>query len=427
MDAAGGIPREGVGRGFVLTDLGRAVVELDLCDGAVEIGSRGGELDGRRLFHIRSGRGGGHGDRRRRIAFRGEGAGRTADRRDSIADGGIPLVVRSIGKTGPGQGRGRFSRGERDGAEFHPGCRRRHVVIERELAVGVGLEGASEGIAHRRGVGFVSVGVDLVLRGLEGEVAQPRIAAVGPALVILENGVHGAPLEGIGATSFSMDVAAEHEEEVRIILQVVVDRLAVATPGGLGRRHAGADEPMARDDAAPVRMGLEEGIGPVHHRLIATGAGVVGEIDDDEIHPARAEEMVILIGRVVGVASAEIGTPGPPAHPEILVPETRVSTGPDVVVPRRATPRDAVGEQGRERILEDVHGLVGPDELGLGVVVVLRHVTHVGDELRVEQILRGDDPVGLVREELEAVASAVLGIKLGVGNRDDREILARRR
>src|SRR5690606_915198 len=64
---------------------------------------------------------------------------------------------------------------------------------------------------------------------------------------------------------------------------------------------------------------------------------------------------------------------------------------------------------------------------GLGVVVILSHVAHVGNKGRVESRAGVDDPVRLILKKLDAVATVVLRVELSVGNGHESEVLPRRR
>ena len=73
--------------------------------------------------------------------------------------------------------------------------------------------------------------------GSAGEKVKTRrnaVAAIRQALIVLKHGVHGASVEYIAAPALAGDVAAEHQEEIRVVLQRVVNVLPLRAEGRPG-------------------------------------------------------------------------------------------------------------------------------------------------------------------------------------------------
>ena len=87
--------------------------------------------------------------------------------------------------------------------------------------------------------------------------------------------------------------------------------------------------------------------------------------------------------------------------------------------------RDAVRIAGGGGRLERLECGVGDVELARHVSV-LGAVPELGHEADVERVAVGSDPVGLGREDAEigyARSTAGTGVVLGIGQRDDREVV----
>jgi hypothetical protein len=95
-------------------------------------------------------------------------------------------------------------------AERHKPAFWSHVIAQRELAVGVGLE-----LAQRRRVGAHA---NLILRRRELENSQPAVAAVGSFLIVRKQRVHGIAVEDVRALALFRAVAAEHHEQIGVAL-----------------------------------------------------------------------------------------------------------------------------------------------------------------------------------------------------------------
>ncbi len=118
-----------------------------------------------------------------------------------VGDGDEPFVLGAAGEVGPSGGDGDGG----IGAGGYRGCSDHRVGMERdgerELAVGIAL--------ILEVSGRVGVDLDAVFIGDELEDTEVAVAAVGERLVIGEHLVDGAVTGEIGASGFTVDVAAE--------------------------------------------------------------------------------------------------------------------------------------------------------------------------------------------------------------------------
>ena len=166
-----------------------------------------------------------------------------------------------------------------------------HVVGQCKLAVGIRFKRACGRIHRIRHP--IGLGTDRIRSGREGEETQPAVATIGAALVILKHAMHCATLEGVTALPFASHMAAKHEEEVRVILQIVIDGLALRAEA---RWVARVNNPVTRHDGTAIRESLHHRVRPVQNDLIARdGPRIVFEMQNNEIQPAGAEELIIII------------------------------------------------------------------------------------------------------------------------------------
>ena len=131
-----------------------------------------------------------------------------------------------------------------------------HVVRQRELAVRVRLE-----LIQGRRVGLEGDGV---VRGRERHGAQPAVAAVRAALVVGQDRANGPAVEDVAALPLAADVAAQQQEQVRIVLQVVVDRLSLSAEGARdcrSRRCSGSPRSRAGSGCALSRPSAQSSTG----------------------------------------------------------------------------------------------------------------------------------------------------------------------
>ena len=353
---------------------------------------------------------------RRPVGLRGrrrERPGRTGRRDLAVVQRHVPLVVGVRRQPGPCRARARAARHGGVAAD-HRVRRALHVVVEHELAGRVGLE-----IAARHRVGER---VDLVLRGLERVVAQPAVAAVGAILVVGQHLVHRLPaVVQIGAPSLTRVVAVDHHEHVAVRLDdLLPHRLggrAVRAELRRGRpRVRGVHERVRAEDDAPVRIALDDLVGP-RHRVVRP---VEIDVNDEKVEAADREELVVVlvlaVDRIVGFLSEVAAVPREslePRHREVLIVKAGDAGRALVVIARRHPVRNAAG-------VEDRHAGAGALPLELDRVDVLRQVAELRDERNVHRHLIGDDPVGLGRER--AGERRVVDVVLRVGDRDQGEV-----
>ena len=94
---------------------------------------------------------------------------------------------------------------------------------------------------------------DIVV-GRELIKSQPSVAAAGSALVIRQQRPDSVTVERVHALTFRRaDVAAEHEEQIRVVLEHVVDGLALCAKRCV---EPVIDDPVADDDGPAILVGL---------------------------------------------------------------------------------------------------------------------------------------------------------------------------
>ena len=125
---------------------------------------------------------------------------------------------------------------------------------------------------------------------------------------------------GGGALTFGIKMPAQHEEEIGVIAQFVVDHAAIRSEGIAGGEHGVGDH-----DGATVAVGFQQCVCPVQDRqpLIGVIAEVVFEMDDDEVHTSRVEELV-AVGVVVVVCAAVIVAPRKTRSREVDIEPGRI-------------------------------------------------------------------------------------------------------
>lgn len=82
----------------------------------------------------------------------------------------------------------------------------------------------------------------------------------------------------------------QHQEKIGVIAQGIIDRLSLRTPtaGVACIYHV-----MGGKNRAAIAIDSQQVICPVQDTLL--GGGVPFEMDNDEIHPAGAEQFVVVI------------------------------------------------------------------------------------------------------------------------------------
>ena len=277
--------------------------------------------------------------------------------------------------------------------------------------------------------------MNLVGGGGEGERPQEAIATIDETLVVRENGIHSAAFKGIRTEALGMDVTAEHEEEVRVVLQRVVDAQALRAEC---RGVALADDGVRSDNRAALRVGFQQRISPVEDGCVRRG--VIRHVNDDEVEAAGAEE-VVAVGIVRAVVTAVVGSILEARGAEILVVESSrarvVSTdGINVMIPRSDAIRDAVRQQRGHWVFQIAHGSTGalPLHWITTEVPVLHDVTHVADEDDVPSeaivhhplCLRAEGADELLHRDGVRASGGTFGVILRVRNGHDREVRAGR-
>ena len=82
----------------------------------------------------------------------------------------------------------------------------------------------------------------------------------------------------------------QHQEKIGVIAQGIIDRLSLHTPtAGV----ACIDHPMRGKNGAPIAIRGQQVICPVQNILL--GGGVVFKVDNNEIHPAGTEQLIVII------------------------------------------------------------------------------------------------------------------------------------
>ena len=87
-------------------------------------------------------------------------------------------------------------------------------------------------------------------------------------------------------------MAAEHEEQIRVALEHVVDGLALCAKRCV---EPGVDDPVADDNGPAILIGLQQTVGPRQNWRVGRHRRVVFKIDHDEIHAAGAEQIVMIV------------------------------------------------------------------------------------------------------------------------------------
>jgi len=83
---------------------------------------------------------------------------------------------------------------------------------------------------------------------------------------------------------------SQHQEKIWMIAQGIIDRLSLRPPtAGV----ACIDHPMRGKNSATIAIDRQQVVCPVQDILLRSG--VVFKMDNDEIHPARAEQFVVVI------------------------------------------------------------------------------------------------------------------------------------
>ena len=227
--------------------------------------------------------------------------------------------------------------------------------------------------------------------------------------------------------AFSRNVTAQHQEQVRMSLERIVGRLALRTEAG---GVAGVAEEVAEDDRSAVVVGRQQIVGPGEDGRVRRG--VVLERDDDEVHPADAEQVVPVVV-VRAVVAPVVGATREMRRAEVLVVEGRGAVGVAirglVVVPHAHAERQALGQTRGRGVLE--HAQRGAGALPLDIVASVVAVLHaVAEVAGVDDVARHavvHDPIGLGLEDRVRAAIELPGVVLGVGESDEREVRARAR
>ncbi len=276
--------------------------------------------------------------------------------------------------------------------------------------------------------------MDRVRLWVKRQNPQPAVAAVGAHLVVGDQCIDRVSVGArVNAMVGLVQVAAVHQEDIRVVLESVIEHLPVAVERP-GRRHEG----VADDDRPVVRVGVRQ---QVIHPLDNGEAGGRGanalirsprihlrfQEEDDEIHPAGVEQHVVIV-HVVGVRPAE----------RVVVDEVAVGLDPGlreggVVVDRGGalvgtSPR---GARGILVVVADAHavwqaGHVERRERRAGDTPLRRAcvVCHVPEARDEDNIPR--DAVVHAPLRLRIVGGRVaLGVVLRIGQHDDCERIAR--
>ena len=230
------------------------------------------------------------------------------------------------------------------------------------LAIEVGRE-LLEGLIQ---IGRPSAGVDYVVGGREGIDAQEAAAALAEVLIVRQAGGNHMRAVGVLPVVLAVVMAAEHQEDVVIVLHVVVDGVAARVLPARGGQNIVAD-----DHRPPVGILLEDTIRPGVYLRVVNELVVEVDIHEDEVEAAGADEV-----EVVSVIRAEVpAIPGPineVVHPEVVVVERGAAIAIVVVVVAgdRAV-GDAIRQSSQGRVIQAVERVGGAEPLvGPGVAVV---------------------------------------------------------
>ena len=241
----------------------------------------------------------------------------------------------------------------------------------------------------------------------------------------------GAPVVNVSPFAFAVRVhmAAQHQEQVRIHLEPVVDGLSLRAEGAaLPAVH----DPMADQDALPVAVRLEQLIGPGQLRRVGRRGRVILKVNHDELDPAGLEQLEVVVV-VRAVVASVIGPPEEVSLAKILVVErggaSRGANGRLVVVAHRHAVGDAEVKEGGQRILQLIERVGGgaPFDVVPAIVPVLHAVAELRHKRDVARRGVGHDPIGLRLEDRWAAAVEAGGIELRVGQGDDGEVRPHRR
>jgi len=336
----------------------------------------------------------------------------------------ISLVGRQPGPRNRAQvARGRQVRRQRDERGRGAGAGRLQVVREVELAGLVGKVFAR----HRR----KALGNHDVIAG--GELQQPQepVAAIGPALVILHQGPDGMAIVGILAPALAGDMAAQKQEQVGVAFERVIDGVRLGAPN---HRRLGIAKVVRHDDGAPVGVGGQHLVSP--GQQFRGRIGVILEIQHQEVQPADAEDIVVVI-IVRPIVPRVVFAPGKMRHAEILVvvgggahircshrAARRPADRRQLVVAHRHAVGDAIGQLGAHRVLQAVHGVgrvIPLFNVGRGVAIVrnIPELGHVGD---IARKTIADGPFGLGNHHLFLSAGQFSRVHLGIRHDRNAEI-----
>ena len=201
-----------------------------------------------------------------------------------------------------------------------------------------------------------------------------------------------------------MEVTVEHQENIRLVTQGIVDIGAPDTEVG-----AGVDNAVADDNRSLIEIGGENTIRPIEEACCRRG---VVEVDDDKVHAAGAEEGVaalVVSGRITfavetlaagGIGGAEAG------YAEVGVVERSF-----IMVAWH----NAIWNVRR---IEDCHGSIRvvPFCSASGVIDDVALMNDIDD---IEGVFIVDDPLRLGGEDRGVAGGVVLRIRQD----NDREVL----
>jgi len=208
--------------------------------------------------------------------------------------------------------------------------------------------------------------------------SQPAVAAAGSALVIGQHCPDGATVERVRALTFRRaDVAAEHEEKIRVALENVVDGLTLGAKRGV---EPVVDDPVAHDNGPAIGIGLQHTVGPRQNRRVGRHRRVVFKIDHDKIHAAGAEQIVmIVIARAIVAAVVVVGQEV--RLSEVLIVKRRrassAAAGRLIVIAYGDAIRNAGGHESSDWILKTIQGIgrLQPFRIVATVVAVLHAIS----------------------------------------------------
>src|SRR5262245_7516465 len=105
-----------------------------------------------------------------------------------------------------------------------------------------------------------------IVTGREFIEPEPAVAAARSTLIIGQDCPDRMTVKGVRALTFRWsDVAAEHEEQIRVALECIVNGLALRAKGCI---EPVADDPVANDNRPAVLVSQQQAVGPGQDRRV---------------------------------------------------------------------------------------------------------------------------------------------------------------